>query len=138
MPAHQIVQSFAFGAKHDGAVHLVVHRIVGLLAAFVQSDDPQLLLFQLLERSRDVRDFRDRKVFACSGGNFRDRTRDSCGAAFGNHYAIGSRGVGGAENRSQIVRIFDSIEHDDERLLASPRGHQVLEITILFCRSRGH
>ena len=136
--AHQIVQSLAFGAEHDGAMHLVVNRVISLLAALVQSDDPQILLFQFLERARYVRDFRDGKVFARSRRNLRHRACDRGGTAFGNHHAIGSGGVGGAQDRSQIVRIFDSIEHDDQRLLAATRRHQVIEIAILFCRSRGH
>jgi hypothetical protein len=46
--------------------------------------------------------------------------------------------VGGAQDRSQVVRILDSIEDDDQRLLAATRCHNVIEIAILFCRGRSH
>ena len=77
-------------------------------------------------------------MFACSRRNFRYRSRNSGGPAFGNHHTVGSGSVRGAQNRSQIVRIFDAIEHDDQRVLAATRCHNVIEITILFCGRRGH
>jgi len=39
---------------------------------------------------------------------------------------------------SQIVRILDSIQHDDERALAATRCHNVIEIAVLFAEGRGH
>ncbi len=138
VPAHQIVQALAFGSEHDGAVHLVVDRIVGLLAALVQSDDPQIFPFQFFKRARDVGHLRDWKVFARARRHFRHCRRHCGRAALGNHHAIRPGSVGGAQDRSQIVRVFDSIEHDDQRMLAAARRHDVIEIGILFCRSRGH
>ena len=138
MFADQVMQSLAFGAEYDGTVHLVVDRIVSLLAALVQPDNPQILLLQFLERSRYVRNFRNWKMFARSCRHLRNRSCHRCRPAFGNHHAIRSRRVRGAQDRSEIVRIFDAIQHNDQRPLAAPRRHQIVEVAILFCRSRGH
>ena len=95
-------------------------------------------MLQFLERARYVRDLRNRKVFTCPSRNFCHRSSDRGGPSFGNYQAVGSSSVRGTQDRSQIVRIFDSIEHDDQRALAPPRRHDVIEIAILFCGSRGH
>ena len=45
---HQIVNALAFGAQHDGAIHVVVERVVTLSAALVQPDDPQMSSLSVL------------------------------------------------------------------------------------------
>jgi hypothetical protein len=34
--------------------------------------------------------------------------------------------------------ILDAIEYHDQRVLATPRRYQVIEVAILFCRGRGY
>ena len=108
---HQIVHALAFRTQHDGAIHVVVERVVILLAALVQPHDPEILLFQLFQCAGDVCHLGDGKMLAGAGRRFGHGRRHSRRAAFRNHHSVGARGIGGAKNRTQIVRIFNSIQH---------------------------
>src|ERR1039458_2906388 len=83
-------------------------------------------------------DFGHRQVFTRPGGGLRYNFRHCCGPSFRDDNAIGSSGVRGAENRTQVVRIFHTVEHYYERILSSLIADYIIEPGILFRRSDGH
>lgn len=69
---HLQMQTTAFATDDQRGGSVVHDRIVGLLPAFVQAVNPEVRLFQLLERPVDVVDTYDRDVFERSGGSLGD------------------------------------------------------------------
>src|SRR5215471_2180625 len=51
-----------------------------------------------------------------------------------NYNAVNSRAFGGANDRAEVVRIFDAIQHKDEGISAAFVIQQVFQIRILFFR----
>ena len=56
-------------------------------------------------------------------------------AALRDHHSVGAGGIGGAKNRTQVVRIFNSIEHHDQRILPALGGDHVIQMVVLLGRS---
>src|ERR1700752_1223916 len=79
-----------------------------------------------------------REMLAGSGRGFGDGSGDGGGAAFGDDEAVGSGGVGGAQDGSEIVGILDAVEHNDQRILVSLGGDYVGEIGVLLGRRDGN
>ena len=71
-------------------------------------------------------------MLAGSGGCLGDSSSDGGGAAFGDDDAVSPGGIGGAEDGSEIVRVFDAVEHDDQRILCALGGDHVREVVILL------
>src|SRR5579864_4252292 len=51
---NMLVQSLAFRAEDDGAIHIEIDFVIGLVAAFVETDDPDVLGLQFLEHATDI------------------------------------------------------------------------------------
>ncbi len=124
--------------RHDGAIHVVVERVVTLGAALVQPHDPQIFVFQFFQRPGDVGHFSDGKVLAGAGGCLDHCRGHARRTAFRDHHSVGAGGVGGAKNRAQIVRVFNSIQHHHQRILPALGGHHVVQMVVLFARSHRH
>src|SRR5580693_3724781 len=56
------------------------------------------------------------------------------GAAFRNDYSVSACGIGCAENRAQVMRIFHTIEHQHQRVQAALSSNDVVKIAILLGR----
>ena len=136
-PAHQVVQSLAFGAEHDGAVHVVVEFVVALRAALVEADGPHVAFFQLVQRARDVGDARDRQMLGRSRRSLHRGARQSRGAPLGNDDAVGAGAIGGANERAQVVRVFHAVEHDQEAVLAVALFEQRVHVGVLLAAGDG-
>ena len=70
-------------------------------------------------------------VFEGAGGGFGDGFRKPGGAAFRDDDGAGSRGMGGADDRAEIVRIFDAVQDDEE----FGRGGDIFEFGVLLFSS---
>ncbi len=136
-PAHQVVQALAFGAENDGAVHLVINLVVALRAALVQADGPHVALFQFVQRARDVGNARDRQMLRRARRSLNGGAGQSGSTALGNDDAVCARAVGSANQRAQIVRVFDAIEHDQEAVLAVALLQQGVHICVLLAAGDG-
>src|ERR1700686_1328234 len=77
-------------------------------------------------------------MLACSRRNLGHGGCNCRGTPLGNPHAIGSGRIGGAQDGFEIVWIFDSVQHYDERMFAASRGDDVVEIAVLLRRSRGY
>src|SRR6185437_1845937 len=116
------MQAFAFRAQYNGAVHLVVHAVVGLPATLVEANRPEVFGFEFFNCAGDVSDLGNREMFAGSGGNFGNSPGDPGSPPFWNHHAVGACRIGSAKNRAEIMWILHAIKNDDERMRAAFAG----------------
>ncbi len=62
-----------------------------------------------------------------ASGGFRDRLAQPRRAPLRNDYPVGPSGVGGADDRAEVVRVLDAVENDHQSR-ALKRLEQALEI----------
>jgi hypothetical protein len=103
------VQSVAFGTKDDGGRRGEIYLVVILIAALVKAVDPVAGLFQIVDGAIDVGDLYNRQVGERPGGGAGYYVGEAGGAAVRDDHAGGAGGVRGAEDGSQIVRIFYAV-----------------------------
>ena len=72
-------------------------------------------LLQLLERARDVDDLRDLHVRHRAGRRLRRRAVERRRVPRLPHDAVGAGRIDGPQDRADVVRILDAVEHDDQR-----------------------
>jgi hypothetical protein len=133
------VQTFAFRAQSDGAVHLIVQGVVGLRAVLVEADDPKIFGFQILQGPGNIRHFRNGEVLTRSGGDFRHSSSHARGTAFGNDDSIHAGRVCRAKNCAQVMRVFYAVEYHNQRVWAALGGEHIIEIAVLLGRGdRNH
>ena len=110
----QVVEAGALAAEDEDTVAAeVVLGVVGR-AALVESEDPDVLLLHLLEGADQVGNAGDTDVLGGSGGGFGYGRSDGGGAALGEDDAIDAGAVGGPEQGSEVVRVFDAVEGEEE------------------------
>jgi hypothetical protein len=107
---YEVVEACAFAAKDEDAVGVEVEFGVVGGTALVEAEDPDMLLLHLFEGADEVGDAGDANVLGGSGGGFGDGGGDGGGAALGEEDAVDTGSVGGAEEGTEIVGIFDAIE----------------------------
>jgi hypothetical protein len=112
--ADQIMEAIALATEDKDAVAGEVELVVVRLTAFVEADDPEVLLLQLFEGADEVDHTSDAEVFGGSGAGFDGNGADRCGAAFSENDAIDSGAVSHAQQRAKILRIFDAVESEHE------------------------
>src|SRR3984893_8461204 len=125
------MQPFTFRTENQRTIHVVIERVIDLRAPLVETDSPDVALFQLFHRTRDVGYFRNRQMFACTCRRFGDGSRDACGAALWDNDAVCAGCICGAEDCSQVVRVFDAVEHYDEGIC--PRLAPTTSSRSLYC-----
>jgi hypothetical protein len=110
----EIVQSGAFSPEDEDAVGSEV--VVGVVggSALVESEDPDVLLFHLLERADEVRNSRNSNVFGGSGRGFGYGGGYGGGSALGDNDAVDAGTVGGSKQGSEVVGVFDTVEGEEE------------------------
>ena len=111
---HALVQAFAFAAEDKRGGGVVSDLIVDSGGAFVEAVDPEPGSLELFERLSHVDDASDGKIFECAGGSFGDGFSERRRAALGNDNGCSSGSMRGADDGSEIVRIFDAIEEDEQ------------------------
>ena len=112
MAGSSLVESFAFAAEHDGGGGCVLDLIVRFGAAFVEAVNPVAALLEFLERAVDVSNADDGYIGERSCGGAGDGIGEAGGATFGDDDSYCSGGVRGADDGSEVVRIFDAVEDD--------------------------
>ena len=91
-----------------------------------------MAFFICSERADEVGDAGDADVLGGAGGGLGDGRRDGGGAALGQEDAVDAGAVGGAEQRAEVVRVFNAVEGEEEAVaagsLARAAGEQVFEV----------
>ena len=137
---HQIVQPGAFAAQHQAAILLEVEVAVVGLAALIQADDPDVLLFHRLQRAGKIDDLRNAHVFAGPGRGFGHNRAERRRPPFGQDDSVNARTIGRPQQRAQVVRVFHAIERQEKSPAAGSRGsvQQVFERQELAFAQEGH
>jgi len=112
--AYKIVEAGPFAAQHDDAVAGEVEPVVIGGAAFVETDDPEILLLEVFKGTNQVHDARDAKVFCGAGAGLNGGRAEGGGTAFGENDAIDPGAVGDSEQSAQVLGIFDAIQCQQE------------------------
>jgi hypothetical protein len=114
----QVVQTGAFAAEDEDAIGLEVELGVVGRSALVETEDPDVLLFHLLECADEVGDAGDAYMLGGASGGFGYGRGDRSGAALGQDDSIDSGAFGGAEKRPEIVGVLDAVEREEEAMPA--------------------
>jgi hypothetical protein len=108
------MQALALAAKDQNTVAGQVELIVVRGAVFVEANDPYVLLFQLFKGADEVDDAGDADVFGCSRAGFDGDRAQGGGAALGQDDAVNSRAVCHAEQRAEVLRVFNTVESEEK------------------------
>lgn len=122
----------AFGAKDDSALGIEVSLIVGFFSTFVEAVDPVAGGLEFRKGLGDIRDANDRHMFEGTGGGFRNGFGDANGTAFRDDQRTCANCRGSAEDGTEIVRIFDAIEDDNQFVIKD-----VVEILVFLFGPEG-
>jgi hypothetical protein len=114
----EIVKACALAAQNEDTIAGEVELVVIGFAALVETDDPEILLLELLEGADEIDDAGDAKVFCCASAGFDGNGAKWRGAALGEHDDVDACAVRNAEQRAEVLRVFDAIEREDEARLA--------------------
>jgi hypothetical protein len=110
----QVVEAGAFAAEDEDTVAAeVVFGVVGG-STLVETEDPDVFLLHLFEGANEVGDAGDANVFGGSGGGFGYGCGDGGGTALGQEDAIDAGAVGGSQQGSEVVGVFDAVEGEEE------------------------
>ena len=124
----EVVKTSSFAAEDEDAVgaEVKVHVVGG--AALVETEDPNVVLLELLEGADEIGDAGDADVLGGPGGGFGDGAGDGGRAALGENDAVDTSSVGGAEEGAEVVWVFDAVEGEEEAVLAVGfRGEEVFD-----------
>jgi hypothetical protein len=116
--ADEVMEASAFAAEDQDAVTREVELVIIGLAALVETDDPDVLPLQVFKGTDEVDDAGDAEVFGGAGAGFDGNRTDGSGAAFGEDYAVDASAVGYAEQRAEVLRVFDAIESEQQSACA--------------------
>ena len=115
-------------------------QIIHDLSSHVRADEPEPLLFEFLHGPGQVRDLGDRRVVYGSGGGLGHRRCQSRRPVLGDNHSMCSGQIGGADNRPQIVGVFNIIQEEEEGVLSplSGQGQNVFDRRIAISRNIGN
>ena len=119
--ADEIVEAGAFAAEDEDAVAGEVEAVVVGCAALVETDDPEVLPLQVFERADEVDDAGDAEMLGGAGAGFDGDGAQRGGAALGEDDAVDAGAIGHAQQRAEVLRIFDAVEGEEQARLRSDR-----------------
>jgi hypothetical protein len=120
------METGAFAAEDE--TYVLAEVEVGVVGgtAFVEADDPDVLLLHGFEGAGDVDDLGDADVLGGSGRGLGGYRREWSRPAFGEDDAVDARTIGGAKERAKIVGVFYAVESEKET--SSGAGWRVEQI----------
>jgi hypothetical protein len=114
---HQIVQACAFAAEDEDAVAGEIEAIVISFTALIQADDPEILPLEFLKGAHQVYDARDAEVLRRARTRFYSHGAEWRRPALGKHNAIYARAIGNSKERAKVLRVFNTVEGQDQASL---------------------
>lgn len=112
--ANKIVQASPFASKDNYRIGREVEAVVIPVATLVEADDPEIVFFESFESADKVDDASQAEMLGGSGRGFNGDRTEGSGAALGEEDAVDAGAFGGAQERAQVLGIFDTIEGEDE------------------------
>src|ERR1043166_1989214 len=113
--SNEPVQSAAFAAQDERARPRPIPIAVFHLGVSTRANHPDISLLQGFDKTVQVSDFRDLNIFNGARGRFRNRVGQPHGSALWNNDAINRGTFGDTQYRSQVPRILDTVENENER-----------------------
>jgi hypothetical protein len=112
--ADKIVKAGAFSAKNENAVAGEIELVVVAGAAFVETDDPEIVALELFKGADEIDDAGDAEVLGSSGAGLDGGGAKWCGPAFGEQDAVDAGAIGDTKKRAEILRVFYAVECEEE------------------------
>jgi hypothetical protein len=112
--ADERVEASAFAAEDDDEVAGEIEPVVVGGAAFVETDNPEVLALEVFEGADEVDDAGDAEMLGCAGAGLDGGGAEGSGAALGEEDAVDAGAVGHAEERAEVLRVFDAVEREHE------------------------
>jgi hypothetical protein len=126
--ADKIVEAGALAAKDDDEIAGEVELVIVRLATFIETNDPEILLLEIFKSANEVDNAGDAEVLGGAGTGLYGYSAEGCGAALSDDDTVDSGSIGNAEKRAKVLRIFDTIEGEDETGAAVVGGIGLVEI----------
>ena len=114
MFARQAPQAAVFGAENERQRPFEPRRLQRRRRFRIEADAPIAEIAELAHRSREVGHRADRHVLEAAGGGLGERAGEFGRVPLGRHQRVDGEGGAGAQDRADVVRIGDLVEHDDE------------------------
>ena len=110
--AHQVVQSRTFAAEDKREVAAEIEQVVVGRTALIETDNPNILAFQLLKRTNQVDDPCDAQVLRCASAGLHGDRAQGCGTPFREDDAVHAGSIGDTQQGAKILGVFDAIESE--------------------------
>ena len=110
----QLVDAFAFSAEHEHRRSVVLRAVVVVCSPLVETVYPETSLFKVLQCPRHVPNPNHSYVLKRTRRGLRDRVGQAGRAPFGNQDRVRTGGIGGADDRPEVVWILHAVEKDKQ------------------------
>jgi hypothetical protein len=107
--ADEIVQAGTLAAQDEHEIAGEVEAVVVGFAAFVESDDPEILALEIFEGADEIDDAGNAQMLGRAGAGFDGNCAQRRGTALGEDDAVDACAIGYAQKRAQILRIFNAV-----------------------------
>ena len=117
--ADQVVQAGSFASEDDYGVRREVEVGVIAVAALVEAGAPEIALLERFQRADHIDDAGDAEMLGSPSGRFDGDGAEGGRTAFGEQDAVDTGGFRSAEERAEVLGVFDAVESEDEAGLRS-------------------
>jgi hypothetical protein len=108
--ADKIMETGSLAAEDENTVASEIEAVVVGLAALVEANDPQILPLEIFEGADEVDDSGDAEMLGGTGAGLDgDGAQGRC-TTLSEHDTIDSSTVGHAEQSTEVLRIFNSVQ----------------------------
>ncbi|MNE65844.1 hypothetical protein D3C80_1613610 [compost metagenome] len=91
---------------------MLIQLLLGLTRS---TDNPQATLLEFFQCARKVSHGHQRDHFGSAAGHFPHRRGQGCRLVLGHDHRQRTRRIGGAQAGAEVVRVSDTVEHQDQR-----------------------
>ncbi len=108
------MQACALAAQNQYEIAGEIESIVVGGAAFVETDNPEIVTLEHFKCTDQIDDARDAEVFGCAGAGFDGCRAEGRGATLSEENAIDTCAIGDAKKGAKVLRIFNAVEGEEE------------------------
>ncbi len=112
--ADEIVKACAFATENDDEIAGEIELVVVGRAAFIETDDPEIVALEIFKSADEVDDAGDAEMLGRAGAGFDGRGAEGSGTALGEEDAVDTGAIGNAKKSAEVLRVFDAVKGEDE------------------------
>ena len=112
--ARQAAHALAFGAQHPGRCRGPFGSIQVVLRLASRADHPDFAFLQFTQRTCQVGDHHVGHRFGGTAGGFGGHVGQADGPVLGRNYRMNAGRIGDTQTGTEIARIGDAVEHEQE------------------------